>query len=313
MATLPDPRKVAGSLINRPIGVGGRYRPFYYLNALQRLRGPRSLEDRVRGRTVLVTGASSGIGEASALRLGSAGASVLLVARPSERLEQVEAEIRDHGGDAHAHPCDLAEEDDVERLAAEVLAAHGPVKVLVNNAGISIRRSAEESYDRMHDYRRTMELNYFGAVRLTLSLLPAMREQRSGHVVNVSTAGVQTRTPRFSGYVASKAALDAFADCVAAEVATDRVRFTTIHMPLVRTPMIEPTKGLYRSVPSISAEQAADWVAQAILYRPRQIGTPFGNAAAFWHAVSPTSLDAVRSAGYQLQPDTKQPTKGVTE
>ena len=298
---LPDPRKAASRLLNRPTGIAGRYRPFYFLNALDRARG-LTLENAVRGKIVMITGASSGIGEAAALRIGEAGGTVLLVARSADKLERLRGRISERGGSVSVHPADLSEIPEVERMAAEVLERHGRVDVLVNNAGRSIRRSLDLSYDRFHDFERTMQLNYFGAVRLILAFLPSMRERGFGHIVNVSSAGVQTKVPRFSGYVASKSALDAFSECAQAEVAHDGVRFTTIHMPLVRTPMIAPTK-IYRSFPAIKPEEAADRIAQAIIYQPHRIGTPFGNLASMLNAASPTALDAVRNTGYRLFED----------
>jgi len=189
-------------------------------------------------------------------------------------------------------------------MAKDVLSEHGCVDVLVNNAGRSIRRSVELSYERMHDYQRTMQINYFGPVRLMLSLLPTMRARRWGHIVNISSAGVQSKVPRFSGYVASKAALDAFSDCVAGEVHHDGVRFTTVFMPLVRTPMIAPTT-IYRRLPAMSSREAADMVCDAIIHRPRRLGTPVGNLATLGNAVSPRSMDAVRNAAYRLFPDSQ--------
>jgi NAD(P)-dependent dehydrogenase (short-subunit alcohol dehydrogenase family) len=291
-----------GRLASRPTGVTGRHRPFYFLNLVERLRGSMTLEATVAERITLITGASSGIGAATARRIGAAGGTVLLVARTSEKLEEVAAEVARAGGTAHAHPCDLSDLDDIERLADEVLARHGRVDILVNNAGHSIRRSIDLSYERIHDFERTMRLNYLAPVRLILALLPGMRERGFGHIVNVSSAGVQTRTPRFSAYVGSKAALDAFTECIAAEVGPDGVRLTTVHMPLVRTPMIEPTT-IYRSFPAITPDEAAERIADGIVYKPNRIGTPVGNLAAVTNALSPTTLDIVRSAGYQLFPD----------
>lgn len=264
--------------------------------------GGRTLEDAVRDRVVLVTGASSGIGEAVSLRLGAAGATVILVARRADRLAAAQAAIEARGGIAHVHPCDLTDLEAVDRLVADVLNRHDHVDVLVNNAGRSIRRSVHLSYDRFHDYERTMQLNYFAPVRLMLRLLPGMRERRRGQIVNISSAGVQTRVPRFSGYIASKAALDTFSDAVQAEVLEDRVRFTTIHMPLVRTPMISPTK-LYRRFPALTPEEAAELVCRAIVHRPRRISPPFGHAAAVADALSPQLMDAVRNRGYRMFPD----------
>ena len=217
----------------------------------------RSLRGTIEGRTVLITGASDGIGKQVALDAAAAGAHVLLVSRTREKLEAVQAEIEEAGGTAFVHPCDLSDMDDILRMAEEVLDEHDGVDVLVNNAGRSIRRSVKLSYDRFHDYERTMQLNYFGAVRLILALLPSMTARRRGHIINVSSIGVQTNTPRFSAYVASKSALDAFSRCIASEVVDDNVHITTIHMPLVRTKMIAPTK-MYDYFPAIETEEASD-------------------------------------------------------
>lgn len=270
-------------------------------SVLHRLRGG-SLESAVAGRVVLVTGASSGIGRAAARRIAAAGGVVVLVARGVERLEEARAEIEAAGGEAHVHACDLTDLDDVGRMAAEVLADHGRVDVLVNNAGRSIRRSIDQSYDRMHDFQRTMQLNYFGAVRLVLALLPGMRERRSGHIVDVSSIGVQLGVPRFSAYVASKAALDAFSRCIAAEVAGDGVRVTTIHMPLVRTPMTAPTP-MYRSFPSLSPDDAAGLVCDAIAQRPRRLAPSYGSLVELAYAVSPGGVERVANGAYRLFPE----------
>jgi NAD(P)-dependent dehydrogenase (short-subunit alcohol dehydrogenase family) len=268
---------------------------------LHRLRGG-SLESAVGGRVVLVTGASSGIGRAAARRIAAAGGVVVLVARGREGLEETRAEIAAAGGEAHVHPCDLTDLDEVARMAAEVLDARGRVDVLVNNAGRSIRRSIDQSYDRMHDFQRTMQLNYFGAVRLVLALLPGMRARRCGHVVNVSSAGVQLGAPRFAAYVASKAALDAFSRCLAPEVAGDGVRLTTLHMPLVRTPMLAPTP-MYRVFPALTPEQAGDLVCSAIARRPRRLAPSYGSLVELAYAVSPGSVERVANGAYRLLPE----------
>jgi hypothetical protein len=163
-----------------------------------------SLQDAVSGRTVLITGASSGIGKSAALKIGEAGGTVLLVARTREKLEEVAGEIEQLGGLAYVHPCNLSDMDDIDRMAAEVLEQHEAVDILINNAGKSIRRSVTRTYDRFHDYQRTMQLNYFGPVKLILDLLPSMRERKTGHIVNISTIGLQVNTPRFAAYVADQ-------------------------------------------------------------------------------------------------------------
>jgi short-subunit dehydrogenase len=262
----------------------------------------RSLGDAVGGRNVMITGASSGIGKATAVNLGLAGGNVLLVARTEEKLRQVAKEIERKGGHAFVHPCDLTDPDDIDRMAAAALERHGHVDILVNNAGRSIRRSVRQAYKRFHDYQRTMQVNYFGPVKLLLDLLPVMREQRSGHIINVSTIGLQTNVPRYSAYLASKAALDAFSRSVAAEVIEDGVHFTTVYMPLVRTPMIAPTK-IYDRFPTLSPEEAANLIAEAIRKRPKRIATPVGNLSQLSYALVPGAQDLVVSRAYKLFPE----------
>jgi NAD(P)-dependent dehydrogenase (short-subunit alcohol dehydrogenase family) len=270
----------------------------------RRLLGSASLESAVRGKVVMVTGASSGIGRSAALKIADAGGVVLLVARTPEKLEATREQIEEGGGVAHVHPCDLSEMDDIDRMADEVLAQHGHVDVLVNNAGRSIRRSVALSYDRFHDYERTMQLNYFGPVKLILKLLPVMRERKSGHLINISSIGVQTNTPRFSAYVASKAALDAFSRCIASEIIDDGVNITTIHMPLVRTPMIAPTK-MYNRFPTITPEKAADMITEAIVHKPKRIATPIGTLGQLLYAINPKSIDYILNSAYKLFPDSR--------
>jgi NAD(P)-dependent dehydrogenase (short-subunit alcohol dehydrogenase family) len=276
--------------------------PDELLRVVRRVRGRASLEAAVRGRVVMVTGASSGIGKAAAMKIADAGGIVLLVARTAEKLEETKATIEADGGTAYVHSADLSDADDVDRMADEVLAQHGHVDVLINNAGRSIRRSIALSYDRFHDFERTVQLNYFGAVKLILKLLPVMRERRSGQIVNISSIGVQTNTPRFSAYVASKAALDAFSRCVASEVVDDGVHITTIHMPLVRTPMIKPTR-MYNRFPTITPDKAADMIADAIIHRPKRIATPLGTLGQILYAINPKSIDYILNSAYKLFPD----------
>jgi short-subunit dehydrogenase len=285
------PLAAAGTLA-RAVRRGGRRLP---------LLGP-SLEQAVGERVVLVTGASSGIGRATAFKIGLAGGIVLLVARRAEKLEEARREIERAGGVAHVHACDLADEADIDRMVDEVLERHGRVDVLINNAGRSIRRSVERSYDRMHDYRRTMELNYFGPVKLILRVLPDMRERGRGQIVNVSSLGVQTNTPRFSAYVASKSALDAFSRSVASEVVDDGVHFSTVYMPLVRTPMIAPT-GHYKNFPAKTPDEAADMIADAITGRQKRVSTQFGRFSEVTYATVPAFQDAIVNAGYRLFPE----------
>ena len=266
----------------------------------------RSLSGAIGGKVVLITGASSGIGKATAIKCGEAGAEVLLVARTPEKLEETKAEIEEAGGTAQIHQCDLSDLEDVERMAKEVLEQHERVDILVNNAGRSIRRSVELSYDRFHDFERTMQLNYFGALRLILSLLPSMRKRskgrKGGHIINISSIGVQTNTPRFSAYVASKAALDAWSRCVASEVVDDGVHITTIHMPLVRTPMIAPTR-MYDAFPTITPDDAAGMITNAMITKPKKVATRLGNFGELLYNVAPKASDAILNTAYKLFPE----------
>ena len=266
------------------------------------LQKDRSLAGAIAGKLVLITGASSGIGRSAALKVAAAGGVPLLVARGREKLEELKSEIEDAGGTAHVHPCDLSSLDAIDDLVAEVLKEHGRVDMLVNNAGRSIRRSVSLSYDRFHDYERTMQLNYFGAIRIILGLLPSMTDNRSGHIVNVSSIGVQTNPPRFSAYVASKAALDAFTRIVATEVVGRGVTFTTIHMPLVRTPMIAPTK-IYDSFPTITPDEAADMICEGLRSKPKEINTRLGTFGEVAYALAPKAVDQVLHLAYKTFPD----------
>ncbi|MDX1625952.1 MAG: SDR family oxidoreductase [Wenzhouxiangellaceae bacterium] len=262
----------------------------------------RSLSGHVKGKVVLVTGASSGIGLATAKMMGEAGAQVLLIARREDELMEAKKQITDAGGTAFAYTCDLTDMESADRLCKKVLKEHGAVDVLVNNAGRSIRRSINLSYDRFHDFERCMQLNYFGALKMILGLLPVMEERRSGHIINISSIGVLTNAPRFSAYVASKAALDAFSRCAASEFNDTGVAFTTINMPLVRTPMIAPTK-IYESVPTITPEEAADMVKQAVIYRPQRIATRLGIFGQVLHGVAPKISEIVMNSAYRMFPD----------
>jgi NAD(P)-dependent dehydrogenase (short-subunit alcohol dehydrogenase family) len=268
----------------------------------RRMLGNVSLSKAVRGRVVMVTGASSGIGKAAALKIADAGGIVLLVARTPEKLQTTQEQIAAGGGLAYIHRCDLSDFDDIDRMAEEVLQQHGHVDVLVNNAGRSIRRSIALSYDRPHDFERTVQLNYLGAVRLILKLLPVMRERKLGHIINISSIGVQTNMPRFSSYVASKAALDAFSRCIASEIVDDNVSVTAIYMPLVRTPMIAPTR-MYDRFPTITPDEAADMICEAIIHRPKRIATPMGTLGQILYALNPKSIDYILNTAYHLFPD----------
>lgn len=261
-----------------------------------------SLEEAVQGKVIMVTGATSGIGKATALKLARAGAKVLVVARTPEKLSETLDEISKLGGEAQAYQCDVADMDSCEQLVESVLKDHGHVDILVNNAGRSIRRSVINAIDRFHDFERTMQLNYFGALKLIMSLLPSMTERGSGHIINISSIGVLTNAPRFSAYVASKAALDAFSRCAASELAHQGISFTTINMPLVRTPMIAPTK-IYNHVPTISPSQAADMICDGIVRKPKRIATQLGIMGSVMHFLTPKITETIMNSGYKIFSD----------
>jgi short-subunit dehydrogenase len=271
--------------------------PFHILDKQVPSLSPTRLRQKLAHRNVLVSGASSGIGRATALKAAEAGANVLLVARSESKLRKLCAEIEDSGGHGYAYPADLSSAQSTRELLERLSREGIRVDVLVNNAGRSIRRPLAQSWERVHDYERTMALNYFGSLRLILGLLPGMCAQHSGHVINVSSAGVQVGTPLFSAYVASKAALDAFTRVAAGETRMDGVRFTTVHMPLVRTPMILPTEA-YREAPALTPEQAADMVLRVLITKERQVGTRFARLLSLVHVLMPEVMEQLLSLGH---------------
>ena len=264
----------------------------------------RSLKGRVKGRVVLVTGGSAGIGKATAFRLAGAGATTVIVARDVDKLEAARQEAAERGIVLHTYSADVTDPEQCAGLVASLDAEHGGVDILVNNAGRSIRRGIEASYDRFHDFERTMQVNYFGALRLTLGLLPKMVEKRRGHVINISSIGVLTNAPRFSAYVASKAALDSWTRCAASEFLDRGVEFTTINMPLVRTEMIAPTK-FYRHVPTLSPEEAADLVVQAVVMKQARVATQLGIFGQVLHAVAPKLAQVIMNTTFRMFPDSE--------
>ncbi|HEY8643931.1 MAG TPA: SDR family oxidoreductase [Candidatus Dormibacteraeota bacterium] len=265
---------------------------------------PRNLRGALENKVVVVTGASSGIGRATAVEMGRHGARMMLVSRTKEKLEALASEIKDAGGKAWVYPTDLADMDANQRTIERVLKEHGQVDILVNNAGRSIRRSVKESLDRFHDYERTMQLNYFGAVKLMLAVIPGMKARGSGHIINISSIGVQAYPPRFGAYVASKSALAALARCIAPEVADDGIVVTNIHMPLVRTPMIAPT-GMYKNFPTISSDEAAEMVVQAVLTQAPEVSTRLGKLGEAVDTISPGFLNFVMTGAYHVFPDSE--------
>ncbi|ALN91965.1 MULTISPECIES: SDR family oxidoreductase [Lysobacter] len=262
----------------------------------------RTLKGKVRNKVVVITGGSSGIGLATAEKVAAAGAVTVIVARGEAELFKARDEMKALGGKVFAYTADLADMADCDRLVKQVLADHGHVDILVNNAGRSIRRSIELSYDRFHDFERTMQLNYFGSLRLIMGFMPKMTERRKGHIINISSIGVLANSPRFSAYVASKAALDAWSRCAQGELSGKGISFTTINMPLVKTPMIAPTK-MYDSVPTLTPDEAADLVVKGIIERPSRIATRLGIFASVVNALAPKAYEVVMSTAFELFPD----------
>ena len=258
-------------------------------------------QQKVQDKVVLITGASSGIGLTVAHRLADAGAYVLLVSRTEETLKEVQAEIQAKGGKADIFPCDLNDMEAIDAASKQIIASVDHIDILINNAGRSIRRAVHESVDRFHDFERTMQLNYFGAVRLVLNILPQMMHRKDGQIINISSIGVLANATRFSAYVASKAALDAFSRCLSAEVHSHKIAITSVYMPLVRTPMIAPTK-IYKYVPTLSPEQAADLVAYAIVKRPKKVATNLGRLASITYSIAPEINNKLMSIGFNLFP-----------
>ncbi|WP_119964579.1 SDR family oxidoreductase [Simplicispira lacusdiani] len=262
----------------------------------------RTLKGTVGGKVVLVTGGSSGIGLAAAHKFAEAGATTIICGRDQDKLDAACQEAKAKGYQFIAYAADIADMPDCDRFVRQLIADHGGVDFLINNAGRSIRRAIESSYDRFHDYERTMQLNYFGCLRVTMGFLPGMVEKRKGHVVNISSIGVLTNAPRFSAYVASKAALDAWTRCASSEFADQGITFTTINMPLVRTPMIAPTQ-IYNNVPTLSPEEAADMIAQACIFKPVRIATRLGILGQVLHALVPRVAQIGMNASFRMFPD----------
>ena len=272
---------------------------------------PANVRRVVGERVVVVTGASSGIGRAVCSHLAASGAVIIGVARRVEQLEEMRDEVARGGGKAFIYPTDLSDHDACTQLIQQVIADHGRVDVLINNAGRSIRRSVLDLLDRFHDFERTMKLNYFGAIALIMAVIPGMRERQDGHIINITSIGGQAYPPRFAAYVASKNALDAFSRCFAPEVAGEGIAVTTIHMPLVRTPMIAPT-GMYRNFPTISSDEAADMVVEALIKRPHEVSTRVGKFGELVHAIAPKASDTILNTAYKLFPES-QAAKGKGE
>jgi NAD(P)-dependent dehydrogenase (short-subunit alcohol dehydrogenase family) len=269
------------------------------------LKIDHSLRGNVGGKVVLVTGGSSGIGLAAAAKFAQAGAITIICARDEAKLAEAKKEILSAAGkDAQVftYSADIANEESCKQFVETLQANHGGVDYLVNNAGRSIRRAIEASYDRFHDFERTMQLNYFGSLRITMGLLPGMVAKRRGHVVNISSISVLVNAPRFSAYVASKAALDAWTACAASEFADQGITFTTVNMPLVRTPMTAPTK-IYDSMPLLSTDEASDLIVQACVEKPVRVATRLGISVELLHAAVPRITQILMNTTFRMFPD----------
>ncbi len=269
------------------------------------------LTKAVRNKVVVVTGATAGIGEDAAIKLAKGGAIVILAARTPEKLSATLAKIKADGGRAFAYSCDISDMADCDKFVKTVLEKHGHVDILVNNAGRSIRRSIKYSFERFHDFERTMQLNYFGALRLIMGFSPSMLERKTGQIINISSIGVLTNAPRFSAYVASKAALDAFSTCAASEFSDSNVHFTTIYMPLVATAMTAPTK-MYKAFPMLTPDQASEMVIEAVIEKPKRIATGLGLVGAVSHALTPKISEYILNQAYHLFPDSAA-ARGLSE
>jgi len=276
----------------------------------------RTLRGQIEGKLVLVTGGSSGIGKATVRKMAEAGAIAVTIARDAQALEETRREFEADGLKLITYAVDVANPEQCAAFVEEISRLYGGVDILVNNAGRSIRRGIESSFDRFHDFERTMEVNYFGALRLTMGFLPGMIAKRKGHVINISSIGVLTNAPRFSAYVASKAAMDAWARCAASEFADRGIEFTTINMPLVRTPMIAPTK-LYDQVPTLSPDEAADLVVEAIIHKPVRIATRLGIFGALLHSLMPKVAQITMNTSFRMFPDSSaaagKPAEGAAQ
>ena len=272
----------------------------------------RTLRGQVEGKVVLVTGGSSGIGKATIRKVAEAGAITVTIARDAQRLDETRQEFEAAGLKLITHVVDIASKEECDTFVQKMEEEYGGVDILVNNAGRSIRRGIENSFDRFHDFERTMEVNYFGALRLTMGLLPGMIRKRRGHVVNISSIGVLTNAPRFSAYVASKAAMDAWSRCAASEFADRHIDFTIINMPLVKTPMISPTK-LYEQVPTLSPEEAANLVVEAIIHKPVRIATRLGIFGSVLHSLMPKVAQIIMNTSFRMFPDSSAAGKSLED
>ena len=260
---------------------------------------PRSaLQQRVTGKVIILTGASSGIGAQVASELAAAGAIIALVARNREKLDEIAERIRANGGKAHVYPGNLTDMEECDRICQAIEHDHGRVDILINNAGRSIRRSIKFTYDRFHDYERTMQLNYLASIRMAMNVLPGMEARNEGHIINVSTVGVQANPARFSAYLGSKWALEGWTWVAANEFAHTNIRFSSLNYPLVRTPMIAPTK-IYRYMPVMSVDTSVKWMLDVIITQNKRKLGIFGKGALAMYYLLPKTSESIVNFSYQ--------------
>ena len=278
--------KGSGIEVPRLPDYAGRVWDYWERNLDPDLFIDKTLEGNVRGKVVVITGGGSGIGLGIAQRVAGAGAKVVICGRTLDKLEAAKHSIEEAGGECHTYAVDLTDLNDCDKFIDQVIADHGRVDILVNNAGRSIRRAVEHSYDRFHDFERTMQLNYFSALRCTLRVLPGMSARKSGHIINISSMGVVGPPARFSAYVASKSALEGFTRCAETEYADRNVHFCNINMPLVRTEMIAPTKA-YDYAPALTVEEAADMFVDGLVNKHSRVATGNGRLQLILNVFAP--------------------------
>ena len=275
-----------------------RLRDHWSWNTRSVIQPGTALRRRVSGKVVMLTGASSGIGEGVAEKLAEAGATVLLVARNRDKLNVIAERILASGGKAGVYPADLTNLEECDRICEQAQQDHGRVDILINNAGRSIRRSIKFTYDRFHDYERTLQLNYLASIRMAMNLLPGMEARNEGHIINVSTVGVQANPARFSAYLGSKWALEGWTWVAANEFAHTGVRFSSLNYPLVRTPMIAPTK-IYQYMPVMSPETAVKWMLDVIVTQNKRKLGVFGKGALAMYYLLPKTSESIVNVSYQ--------------
>ncbi len=257
-----------------------------------------ALRQRVNGKVIILTGASSGIGAQVATELARAGATLALIARNRDKLDDLANSIQEQGGKAFVYPADLTNFDECDRVCRAIEQEHGRVDILINNAGRSIRRSIKFTYDRFHDYERTMQLNYLASIRMAMNVLPGMEARNEGHIINVSTVGVQANPARFSAYLGSKWALEGWTWVAANEFAHTNIRFSSLNYPLVRTPMIAPTK-IYKYMPVMSVDRAVKWMLDVIITQNKRKLGIFGKGALGMYYLLPKTSESIVNFSYQ--------------